>query len=364
MQILNLPGPKKPKRGDRWFADCLQFTSGSQKLFLRLAVENGLAVGQLDMATGQWESLSEFGRYHFGEVPLKPWTQDFSRLVSYIGDNHTQYNTMICVDDAQHVLKWDSPQWVLRSIELNSGASTVCGIVFSPDGQWLYGAEIFHTGRTPQITSTSIARADVAALFAKSVIEASTTNPLLEYPLPVRSVPPTIWKQFVTLSQDVVVRVIAVSPDGRIVAAGTHTGETHLLRVRGGQTLGILKRKRRKRTDDVSVRRLAFSPSGKQLGVVVDGILRVWNVKSAELRWDAEDAKAHVIDLAYHPDGNTIAVVRSDGAAVLFDSESGTVRKRYDWKVGQLNSVAFSPDGLTCAAGGEKGQIVVWDVDS
>ncbi|MCE9563703.1 MAG: hypothetical protein K8U57_16805 [Planctomycetes bacterium] len=169
------------------------------------------------------------------------------------------------------------------------------------------------------------------------------------------------------------VRVVAISPDSRIVAVGSTEGDTYLYRVRGGVSLGAIKRKRKdgvrkeprmKKPERNPVRRIAFSPSGKQLGVVVDGMLRVWDVKSAELLWDEEDAKAHVTDLAYHPDGNTLAVVRSDGTALFVDAQTGAVRKRYAWKVGQLNSVAFSPDGLTCAAGGEKGQVVVWDVDS
>jgi WD40 repeat protein len=39
------------------------------------------------------------------------------------------------------------------------------------------------------------------------------------------------------------------------------------------------------------------------------------------------------------------------------------VAHAFDWEIGRLRSIAFSPDGMLAAAGGDKGKIVVWDVD-
>jgi len=363
MRILNIPGPANPKRGDRWFAACLQFAPDAHELFLRQTVtqrrknrdKQWASFGKLDLTTGHWEQLCEF---EHAESPLKAWSRDCSRIVTYVGDSHRD-GDIIVVDDSQNIL-WETEGWLWRCIDLLETQATR-GIVFSPDGRWLYAAEHAFIGPRRRTVSASINRADVHAHFAKPM-ETSKINPLTGQPGGFYS--PTPMTRVAVLPEGVAVSVVEASPDGRSVVAGTTTGDTYLIRVRGGETLGVLKRKRGKRTENHAVRRISFRPSGKQLGVVVDGMVRVWDVKSAKLLWDAEDAKAHAIDLAYHPDGNTLAVARTDGAAVFLDAQTGAVRKRYAWKVGQLNSIAFSPDGLTCAAGGEKGQVVVWDVDA
>jgi WD40 repeat protein len=47
----------------------------------------------------------------------------------------------------------------------------------------------------------------------------------------------------------------------------------------------------------------------------------------------------------------------------VYDLPTLRLRHKYQWKVGPLNSVAYSPDGLLGAAASQEGKVVVWDVE-
>jgi WD40 repeat protein len=67
--------------------------------------------------------------------------------------------------------------------------------------------------------------------------------------------------------------------------------------------------------------------------------------------------------LAFHPSGRFLAATSNDATVKFYDTATWKVAEAYDWEIGRLRSVAFSPDGMLAAAGGDKGKIVVWDVD-
>jgi WD40 repeat protein len=67
--------------------------------------------------------------------------------------------------------------------------------------------------------------------------------------------------------------------------------------------------------------------------------------------------------LDFHPSGRFMAATSNDATVKLYDTATWKVTQAYNWGVGRLWSVAFSPDGMLAAAGGDKGTIVVWDVD-
>jgi hypothetical protein len=68
-------------------------------------------------------------------------------------------------------------------------------------------------------------------------------------------------------------------------------------------------------------------------------------------------------DVAFHPAAAVLAATNLDPTVRVYDAATGAVVRTYDWQVGKLRCVAFSPDGLLAAAGSESGKVVVWDVD-
>jgi len=75
------------------------------------------------------------------------------------------------------------------------------------------------------------------------------------------------------------------------------------------------------------------------------------------------DSTREFTGLAFHPSGRFLAATSNDATVKFYDVATWTVTAAFDWQVGRLRSVAFSPDGMLAAAGGDNGQVVVWDVD-
>jgi WD40 repeat protein len=67
--------------------------------------------------------------------------------------------------------------------------------------------------------------------------------------------------------------------------------------------------------------------------------------------------------LAFHPSGRLLGATSNDGTVKLYDTTTWKLAHAFDWGIGRLRSIAFSQDGMLAAAGGGKGQIVLWDVD-
>jgi WD40 repeat protein len=111
---------------------------------------------------------------------------------------------------------------------------------------------------------------------------------------------------------------------------------------------------------------LAFSPDGAWLvSGSRDETVRCWDLRSHKTVQILEGYGRGVEALAINPDGDKILVGERDGHLYLWSLARGTLLQKYKQSA-SVTCVAFSPDGLTMAAGAgiEDKTIRLWDVAS
>jgi len=113
---------------------------------------------------------------------------------------------------------------------------------------------------------------------------------------------------------------------------------------------------------------MAFGPTGTLVTAGADGRLQVWNVAGGTVAQTLTGHTDRVTDVAANPNGTSFASASWDGTVRLWAAASGAAVQTLSFG-GQVEHVAFSPDGSRLAAGGLnpggagglQGLIRVWD---
>ena len=80
-------------------------------------------------------------------------------------------------------------------------------------------------------------------------------------------------------------------------------------------------------------------------------------------RWRAT-IDGHVIDAAWSPDGQRLAVASVDGPITIFDGTTGTVQHELAGHNFGTAEVSWNADSTLLASAGQDGKVRVWDADS
>ena len=158
-------------------------------------------------------------------------------------------------------------------------------------------------------------------------------------------------------------RHLAVSADGRWLAGVTHL-VPNTVRVwnLGGKKLPARATKQFKFNPGDRHSAVTISGDGAFVAYTRPGV-NVLDVGTGDVWRVAADSGKLCRDVAFHPARPVLAYSGGTDEVTFHDAAARTELRRYAWKAGPVGALAFSPDGLRCAAAGV-GKVVIWDVDA
>ncbi|MFO0881816.1 MAG: protein kinase, partial [Gemmataceae bacterium] len=149
------------------------------------------------------------------------------------------------------------------------------------------------------------------------------------------------------------VRTVAVSPDGRHVAAGTRVGQILVWDAVAGRVVTSV--------DVGPILRLAFSPDGQTIAVGGFGVSLVDVTHGTIHRLHSGAEEGAVVGLAFDPNGHRLATtVERPGEVRVYDLKEGQLERRWP-EPRTLGDVAYHPSGERIAVASREGMVTIYD---
>lgn len=159
------------------------------------------------------------------------------------------------------------------------------------------------------------------------------------------------------------------SRDGDTIVTGGQKGRVLFWDVRTHHKVDELQVHRS--DDGVYIHLLELSPDGGTLAVTVFGHgtsdvteseVQLWDVRAKRRTATLKGHMGQVTSLAFSPDGDTLATGASDSTTRVWDVRRHRLLTTLTGHRGTVFALAFSPDGRTLASGSQDRSVWLWDV--
>lgn len=311
-----------------------------------------------------------------GEVEL--WTVSSGENGATLSDFNTALNRLAVSPDGSllaaggddingSVWEWDRATGT-RRFALAAHTRLVSGLAFTPDGKWLASSS---WDQTVRLWDTQTGRAGAA--YQGFIDDLNANNWLYDLAISPDGAAVAaagedgylgkVWlfnagsaSSPATLEGTPIFQTVALSPDGRLIAAGDLNGAVTVWDVATQQQVAVLNLPA-DRTSMQAAKRLAFSPDSKYLAEATDGgAVRVWDIDTRAPRFVLAAPAAAV---AFSPDDRLLAALGD--TLKIFDATSGAQLADLPQPALAADMV-FTPDGSTIAVAYDDGVVRLWSV--
>jgi eukaryotic-like serine/threonine-protein kinase len=149
---------------------------------------------------------------------------------------------------------------------------------------------------------------------------------------------------------------LAISPDGRFLAAGTLSGAVQIRRVADGKLLRILP------GHEDYVYPVAFSPDSKLVTSGAADQIRLWEVETGQLLAQFHGHADGIAGLCFSPDGRLLISSGTDQRVKFWRIEDLLTKSSFTTCAKcRVHSLSFTPDGERLAVGNYDSLLQLWD---
>ncbi|MBD2357383.1 WD40 repeat domain-containing protein [Tolypothrix sp. FACHB-123] len=263
-------------------------------------------------------------------------TVDYSklRLISTLGHDIVPYTSVVFTSDSKTLISggkelilWNvDKQKIIRVLSGHTGNPAVTSVAISPNGDWIASGG----------SGDSLVKQWNLREFLES--DGGRTRNLVGHK--------GTWLSNIDTRLNPTITSIAFSPDGNLIASSGCDKKVKLWDAETGNEIYTI-------SESQVVASLVFSTNGKLLIGGINKNVKLWNLETKEE--STFTTRAPVSSVAINPNGHILACGDMFGGITLWDLKSRQIINilslYFDSVSNAINTIAFSPDGLSLATG-------------